>query len=370
MLENGRISSRQIATLLFMAMISTSILFVPAFTVDKLGSDAWIALLLGTFLGLLTLLIANWLGQQHPQKTIFQYSQTILGSFFGKILAFMYVWNFLRVVAVVVREFGEFMTTAFMPNTPIFVFIASLLLLAALAAIAGIEVLARTSEFIILLVATSLVAIVILSLGNWELNQLLPMFTSDLLSILKTAATIEVWKADAILAAMLIPFMIRPQKALVAGAKATLAAGILITIGVIGALAIFGPYLLPSFRFPIHMYTRTINIGRILTRFEALLMVIWVAGVFVKTSVYLYFASLGLAQAAGLKEYKFLVLPLGVICATWSISLFENVAALEAMISNPYPESLLMYLGVPLFLMLITIIRNFLSGQQWRQKQP
>lgn len=370
MREEGKISSRQITTLLFIATISTSILFVPAITVERLGSDAWIALLLGTLWGILTLFVVTWLARQHPGQTIFQYSQTILGSFLGKLLALNYVWNFLLVVAIVVREFGEFMTTAFMPNTPISVFLVSLLFMAAWAASAGIEVLARASEFISILVISSLVAIVVLSFGNWELNQLLPMFMHDPLSILKTSTIIEVWKADTIMLAILTPLMIRPRQAFAAGAKGTLAAGMLLIIGVIGALAIFGPYLLPTFRFPIHQFARTINIGRVLTRFEAILMVVWVAGVFIKSSAYLYFAALGLAEAAGLKDYKALVLPLGVISATWSVSRFENITVLEEMISNPNLQNFIMYFGIPLFLMIVTIIRNLISGDQWRQKQP
>ena len=56
------------------------------------------------------------------------------------------------------------------------------------------------------------------------------------------------------------------------------------------------------------MYTRTINIGRILAVLKHCVVIC--SRRLVKTSVYLYFASLGLAQAAGLKEHKFLVLPL------------------------------------------------------------
>ncbi|MCR3921763.1 MAG: spore germination protein [Firmicutes bacterium] len=362
MLEKGKISPRQMGELLAMIMISTAILFVPSFTVKLLGQDAWLAILLGAGFGVVTLYFVYQLGERHHGQTIFQYAEHLLGKWLGKLVGLIYIWTFLRVVAIVIREFGAFMTTSFMPNTPLSVFTFSIVLLSAWAVMAGLEVIARMNEFLILLVVTSLVAVLALSMGNWDLGSLQPLFAADLLLLLETATIPEIWKVDTITIAVIMPFITRPKRVLIAGTVATLSAGALLAIGIIGTLAIFGPQLLPTFRFPLIMFVRTINIAQILSRFEVVVMVVWVAGAFLKTTYFLYCASLGFAQITGLKEYRPVVFPLGVIATVWSFSLFENIADLEKAISTPSLRSYFIYLGLPVFLLLVTIVREKFFG--------
>lgn len=368
-LEKGKISPRQGGELLVITLLATAILLVPSFTAAQQMQNAWLATLLGSLWGLATLYIVCWLGNKHQGQTIFQYTQTLLGKWLGKIVGLAYVWTFLRVVAIVIREFGDFMTTSFMPNTPLSVFSLSLIFLAAWTVFAGLEVLARMNEFIVLLVIGSLYFILLLSLGNWELGNLQPLFTVEFIPLLKTSLIPEVWAADTISFAVIIPFLTRPKRAFAAGAAATILANGILTIGIIAVLATFGPYLLPVTRFPILMFVRTINIAQILSRFEVLIMVVWVAGVFVKTTYYLYIASLGLAQISGLKEIRPVVLALGIIAIVWSFSLFENITELEAFVSTATPTALLFYLGIPLFLLVVTWLKEKFTQHKLRRSQ-
>ncbi|NLZ93556.1 MAG: endospore germination permease [Firmicutes bacterium] len=369
MLEKGKISPRQSSLLLIMALIATSILLVPAITVQQLKQDAWLAVLMGTLWGLVTLYIVCWLGSKHPGQNIYEYTQTLLGKWPGKIVGLIYAWTFLRIVAIVIREFGDFMTTSFMPNTPLSVFSISLIFLAAWAVLAGLEVLARMNEFIIILVISSLFFILSLSLNNWDLTRIQPMFTNSLLSIIKVSFIPEVWAADSITLAVIIPFLTRPRQAFAAGTIATLFAQGLLATGIIAVLAIFGPFLLQITRFPILTFVRAINVGQILSRFEVLVMVVWVAGVFIKASYYLYCACLGLAQITGLKEIRPVVLPLGTVAIIWSFSMFENIGELETAVSNPRLAPLLQYLGIPLFLLIVTWLKEKFDKNKPRRRR-
>jgi spore germination protein KB len=367
MLEKGKISPRQAGQMVFMSIHATIILFVPAITAHLAGHDAWIATLAGSLVGLATLFFVIWLGKKHPGKTIFQYCETILGRYIGKLVGLAYVWIFLHLVSIVAREFGDFMTTAFMPNTPLSVFNFSMLLLCAWSVIAGLEVIARMNEFIIILVVGSLLLILTLSLPSWDLGNLLPFFSMGTGPILSAALVPASWHGEVIWLAVIIPFITRPGRAGIAGLAAIVSSALLLTLGVIGALAVFGPELVASFRFPLHLFVRTINIGDILTRFEPVVMTTWVSGVFIKTSIFYYCASLGLAQVLGLSEYRPVVLPLGIIAATLSIGLFPDVVALSGFLAEVWPRySLsLFFLGLPLLLFSVTLIREKLLGARF-----
>lgn len=371
MLEKGKISPRQTGELVFIGILATAILFVPAITAAMAGHDAWIACLVGSLLGLPTLILVLWLGRKHPGQTIFQYSEKVLGKWLGKLVGLAYVWIFLHLTSVVVREFGDFMTTSFMPDTPLSVFNFSLLLLGAWAVIAGLEVIARMNEFIILLVVSFLLLIIILSIDNWELNNLLPFFSRGPLPILAAAIVPASWHGEVVFLAVILPFMTRPNRAFIAGSMGIFASAALLTTGVVGTLAVFGPELTASLRFPLHVFVRTINVGGFLTRFEVVVMVTWVAGVFIKTAIFYYCAALGLAQVLGLSEYRAVVMPLGIIMATLSISLFRDVTVLVEFLAHTWPvySLSLFFLGLPLLLLVVTLVREKIFGKDFGESK-
>ncbi|EEG78076.1 GerAB/ArcD/ProY family transporter [Dethiobacter alkaliphilus] len=367
MLEKGKISPRQTGQLVFISIHATIILFVPAITATAAGHDAWLSTFTGSLFGLVTLAIVSWLSVKHPGQNLFQYSETVFGKYIGKLIGLAYVWLFLHMVAIIVREFGDFMTTSFMPNTPLSVFNFSLLVLCAWAVIAGLEAIARMNEFIIILVVSFLLLIITLSIGRWDLGLLLPFYSRGIMPILEGAQAPAAWHGEVVWLAVIIPFMTRPGRAFLAGAGGIIGSAILLTTGVVAALAVLGPELVSSFRFPFHLFTRTINIGDLLTRFEPVVMTTWVAGVFLKTSIFYYCASLGLAQVLGLSEYRLVVLPLGVMAGTLSILLFPDVTVLSQFLGEIWPRySISIYfLGLPSLFLAVTLIREKIFGTKF-----
>jgi spore germination protein KB len=370
MLEKGKISPRQTGQLMFITILATIILFVPAITATLAGHDAWLAPFPGATFSLITLFFVAWLGHKHPGQTLFQYSETILSKWPGKAVGLIYVFGFIHINAIIVREFGDFITTSFMPNTPISVFNFSLLFLAAWAVIAGLEAIARMNEFIILLVVSFLLLIILLSTPNWDVSNFLPFFSRGPMPILKAAAVPAAWHGEIVVLGVILPFMTRPGRAFLAGSMALFASAFLLTLGVLGALAVFGPELVASFRFPLHLFTRTINLGGILARFEVVVMITWVAGVFIKTSVFYYCAALGMAQLFGLSEYRPVVFPIGIIIATWSIGLFADVTELVDFLKITWPRYgiSVYFLGLPLLLFTVTIVREKFFGARFREE--
>ncbi len=370
MLEKGSISPRQTGQLLFMTTIATLIFFAPSMIVSLAGNDAWLAALVGPMFALITLLLITWLGRKHPGLTIFQYSEVILGRWLGKAVALIYVWGFLHIGAMAVREFGDFMTTSFMSDTPISVFNFSMILLCAWSVMVGLEVIARMSEFIIILVISFLLFIFLFSLPNWELGYLLPFFSRGAMPVLEAALIPASWHGNIIVLAVILPFMTRPSRAFLAGTTAVFASAALLTLGVIGAIAVFGPELSSSFLFPIHHFAQTINIGEIITRFESVVMTIWMAGIFIKTSVFYFCAALGLAQALNLKEVRPVILPLGILLGTLSISLFPDVTTLVTFLkeTRPYYTISLYFLGLPLLLFSVTLVREKIFGSRFGEQ--
>jgi len=102
-----------------------------------------------------------------------------------------------------------------------------------------------------------------------------------------------------------------------------------------------------------------------------LVMVTWVAGVFIKTSVFYYCAAMGMAQVFGLSAYRPVVLPLGVIMATFSIMLFQDVTELSGFLAEVWPRYgiSLYFLGLPLILLIVSLIREKVFGTDFKESE-
>lgn len=366
MLEKGKISPRQAGELMFVTILGTIILFVPASTADAAGQDAWLSSIAGCLFGFVPLAIIVRLSRKYPGRTLFQYCEDILGRYLGKAAALAYVWLFLHKTAVMVRENGDFLTASFLPETPLSAFNFSLVLLAALAVLYGLETIARANEFLVLLMAGSLLTILGLSLPYWSSDPFFPVLAEGIMPVIRGSLVPAVWYGKIIALAVIIPFLSRPQAAFRSGAAALIGAAMFLTTGIIGVIAVFGPELTTAMSFPIHLFVSTINIGQVLSHFEPLVMTVWVCGVFVNTAVFYYCAALGLAQVCNLSEYRPVVLPFGVIIATFSITLFEDSTELTHFLTQIWPlYGISVYLlGLPLLLLSVALVREFIFGRQ------
>lgn len=95
-------------------------------------------------------------------------------------------------------------------------------------------------------------------------------------------------------------------------------------------------------------------------------MVTWVAGVLIKISVYYWAIALGSAQLLDLKDYRPLVLPVGVILLALSIMIHDSVMDLFVYTGTFVNFVLIIFEAViPLFLLVVAVIR----GQGRKQNQ-
>lgn len=354
MLEKGKVSSRQgILLLPFTFVVSTAVLIAPAITAKAAGRDGWISILLvGTVYGLLTAFVIIKLWQRFPDKTIIEYSQIIAGPF-GKIIGAMYVIWFIHINSVVVREFGDFILTSFMPETPLIAFIVILLFLGSWAAKSGLEVICRANEFIFPLFALSVVGISIFALQEAEFSYLLPIMENGIKPILRGSWAPMAWRGEIIVASMLLPYINNPDKAGKHLVYSVILIGVVLTMATVFTTVVLGE-LTQYLTFPFFELARCITIGRFIERMEALVLVMWVAGVTIKVATFFYVTSLGLGQLFGLSDYRSVVLPIGLILGVWSLELFENSILSIQWLAEIFPLYAFVFeLGIPSALLII-----------------
>lgn len=96
-----------------------------------------------------------------------------------------------------------------------------------------------------------------------------------------------------------------------------------------------------------------------LPRSDILIMLGWYAGILVRIAVAHYLLALLTAQWAGLRNYKPLVLPFGVIIVALSQLMFNNTGEVIQFIGNSLVYTLLFFeFVIPFFILVISWVRN------------
>ncbi|MBE3581237.1 MAG: endospore germination permease [Thermoanaerobacteraceae bacterium] len=362
--EEGFIDPWQGAILLWFSVLPTAILFLPSLLVSRAQQDAWISVIVATLLTVPLAVLIGWLLGRFPGKTLFQASEAILGKILGKAFTLLYVLAFVQLNAIILREFGEFLVAAVMPETPLIVFTATLAALAIYASRNGIEVIARSTQFILPLMVSFFVIVLVLAAPKMSLRNLFPLFEGGIRPILGGAIITWGFTGEIIVMAIIGGFIHPPQ-----GVKRSLFLGlagipVFLTLAVIGGLLVFGAFEAGRLTFLAFSLARVISIGNFLERIEVLFMAIWVGGVFIKVTLNLYIAALGLATAANLTEYRPLCAPLAALTVVLSTWLFDSLTRVFFFVEQVFPIwALIWEFIIPFSLGFMALVRKVEGGR-------
>ncbi len=358
MLERGKISCIQTVYLLVTLVGATAVIFLPAITAHAAGRDAWLAPLLATLPGIYLALVLSALGKRFPGQTLIQYLQAVLGTWAGKTVGLLYLFYFLHTNGVIIREFGELLVTVVMPRTPLVVLHAVMILLGAWAVRGGLEVLARTVELTFPLVIFLFTAAIVLTAKDMQFKNLLPVLENGLIPVVKASLDPIGWRGEIVLLAMFLPYLARPGEGGRCAVLAVVFIGLLLTADSIANTAVFGPTV-PRMTFPTFSLVRQVSIADFLERIDAVLVAIWVLGMFGKIALFYYAAVLGAAQLANLRDYRPLVLPVGVILAALSIQVGASSREIVEYIVKGWPPfSFIFEYFIPTVLLALALLKG------------
>jgi spore germination protein KB len=295
---------------LFWIVVTTEVITMlglrisPAIIIAK--QDAWLSMLIGGGLGIALCLLVVHLSMLHPNQTLTQFSQSLIGKWLGRLIVipFLLVWYVLS--AALLRSFADFLHLVLVDSTPIWMIMLLLIgVTIYLTYTAGINGIGRFCELMGPIIILMLLLCIILNIGNVDLHQLMPIyFDSGWLNILKGSLAPAFWFAGPFTFLVIISFMQHPQKALsrsILGVGTTI---FLVSVSTLMVLLVFGPNLAAKIRFPYFMFVRTINILNFIQNIDIFIMFIWIFGVFAQLSLYLFIVSYETAKWFKAKKWQ------------------------------------------------------------------
>lgn len=360
MREEGRISNWQFFMLIMAFLIGTSTLIMP---VGPAKQDAWISYLLTGALGVSAAYFYTSLGLRFPKETPFQYAPRILGKVLGTFFNILFLWYAFHLAALLLLYFSELYVIAIMVTTPLIVFIGIMAMLAAWAVRSGLETLARLAELLTPFLIATIIMLNILTLVTPELprwENLFPILAEGVVPIIRGVLPAFAFPfGETVFFLVFIPFLTSPRKSHRPFTLAVILINLLLTSVLIRNIIVLGPFEASRVNFPSLTTIQLINIGDFLQRMDPLIIFIWTFGVFLKLTVVFYVFTLGTSQILGLKDYRPLVLPTGLLLTFFAPTVYENFHQMLRFAARTWPFYFFPgYFLYPAILLLVAKIRN------------
>ncbi|WP_445487809.1 GerAB/ArcD/ProY family transporter [Niallia sp. 03133] len=352
-----KISAFQMMFLLTMTILSTAILSIPAVTANHAGRDMWISPFFSAMSGIFTVFIINRLHKKYPNETIIQYSRHIVGGFLSKCIGFISLLYILLVTSIIVREYADFLMLSFLHLTPLFVVIGSMIIICAFSVRAGLETIARAAQVFFPIYILPLFLLLLL-IFDFKWDNMFPILEHGFKAPLKGAIQPALWFNQIFMMGMLLPYITDKTKGRKIGYIIILFTLVCMVFINLVCLLVFGEGV-STYTYPVFTAFRYIYIPPFFERFESVVIVVWVLGVFIKISLFYNVLVIGTAQWLEIKNYKSLIFPYGFFIIVIAIWVSPNMAILMRFIEQTVPIlETSIYVGIPVVLFLIAMLRG------------
>jgi spore germination protein KB len=363
-MEKGRITNRQFSGLIIMFTLGSSSMILPQYLISIAKQDAWISALLTSVLAVFLVSFYTIVGKRYPNKTIIEYSQTILGRWLGSALGIVYLFYFLTLTSGLLRQAGDFITTEIMPETPIQALIILILFVVVMAVRLGLEVFARMSEVFMPWVFMLFAILTISLLSQIEIRNLQPILVDGIKPVIKgTYLMLGIPFLDFIVMLMVFPYVKEKKKINKTWIIATIIGSIIVLLIMLLNVLVLGANIATTEMYPTYALGKKVSIGNFLERIELVVAVIWMISLFVKACIAFYATCLCLAQLIKLNDKNTITLPLAMITVPLSLILVPNIIEFNALIMDIWaPFMITIGFIFPLILLLVDLLKSKITN--------
>ena len=353
--QQEMISNRQLTFIIIQVTVGTGILSLPREISLVSKQDSWLAVLLGSTYWIVSIFFLYKLGSKFPNQTIIEYSELILGSILGKLIAFSYVLYSIIITALSARFFVMVLTSYILPKTPISINLGLLLFTCIYLISKGLKTIARLDEFLFFILAPAYIVMIptVLKSNWWHFRPVLGTGISNIVSG-SFVTTYSFLGAEILL--LIFPYIKSKNKVLkssLTGLGIITLTYLFITITTIGY---FGSETLGYILWPTINLLKAIKIP-FFGRLEFFLIFLWIAIAFTSIATFYYIASYSLTQFFSLKNKvfsSFILIPIiyGLFFIPQNIIEVFNYSSFAAKIGT-----ILVFI-IPPVLLLITKLRG------------
>lgn len=364
MADSEKINHGQLGFLCFSYLSGFSTLFLIEAKLVK--QDVWMSNLLAIVISIGMLWLLTFVQSQHPQLSMAEVFEKLLGKWFAKLALIIYLIYFLELGVLAYRSVSWFYTTAILPNTSPNLLTLLIVLVSSYSIYLGLGTLVRTVQLILPFFILLICIVSIFILRELEINPFLPMFRSKISEVFYGGMLSFGFPfGKAVVFGFLLSRVKNTKKTFISLATAVALSGIYLLLASYLTFGALGINLTKLSTFPFFTTIQLVKFGEYMERIEILIIAIWTIFTLFELIVLHYVFLVVLKQVFKIKETKPFILPTGLLFYTLAYFSYIRMMDLAAYNFKILPfSSLLPSLIIPVLLAIITWVRKRQSAMQ------
>jgi len=312
-IDEGRIANREAMLMAVVITITELFLTFMAEMVEVGQTGTWLILLVATMVaGVLYLPVAA-LMERFPGKSLIEAGEELTGPYLNGLFSFVYLVFFLGSAALVLRQYAERVLTISIPELPVSVAMAVMILGSLVGCRLGLEAMARSSLFIIYFIGFTILLVSLLTYPYWRFDYLFPLTGPGLGRVVREGIfRSSLMGGVPLFLSLIFPFLEKPTMRL-AGLEAIAIGGLTMTLTMLAMLMTFGVSVLQEMVLPSYEMSRLIYFGRFLQRLESIFVPIWALIGMMYVALGTYAGSIIITRFLRLPYHRPFLLPVAIL---------------------------------------------------------
>jgi spore germination protein KB len=351
--------------------IKLAILFIFGSTLvmgtgGEAGRDMWLSIIVSIVLAVPLLLIYSRVLSLFPGKDLFEILELNFGKFIGKLISLMFIWFAFHLGALVLRNFGEFIITVALPETPMIVPIVIFGLLCIWGAKAGIETMAKCAQYFIIFVMALIILFSLLVIPSMDTDNILPIMGEGLgKAMMGVLSSLTYPFGETVVFMMFFSALQHKKSPYKVYISALLLGGAVVVLIALRNIMVLGPSTIEAVYFPSYSAISRVNIGNFLQRMEIAVTIIFILSGFTKIALCLLGATKGAARVLGFDDYRVLVTPIGLLMVNLANVVYKDIGEMFDWAFKVWP-----YYAFPFEVILPMLIWIFIEIKQRTKNKP
>ncbi len=359
-MNNTQISASQLSKMLFLYSLGTAVLIMPTMVTIVAKQDSWVSMMLVMFLQLLVPLLYVALSDRFPHLSIAEYSQKIVGKWGGKLISLLFVFYFLVLSSLVLRNISDFLNLSVLPATPTWFINVTFMLIVIYGVFLGGETVARLSELLSFWLIFVIIIVVVALFNKFDIHRFEPVLYDGWLPVFRGAYLMLGFPvAEYVFLTVLLPMVKIEERVKLKKSMAwtVIIIGVTSLVLVLLLQGVLGIYETSRSQFAIFDMAKNINVEEILVRVEVLVAIVWICSAFIKLVLCVYTLCLLTTQFLGLQSYRTLIVSYAFLIVGITSQIYRNIGHAKQFSLHVWSTySVLQALVLPLLLYIAAVL--------------
>ncbi len=296
-----------------------------ALLVGEVYQDAWLAVLMGGVVCLPLMWVYRELMVMFPGKNLLHIVDEVYGTVLGKILGVVYLWFFFTLAALNLTDLGALTQGTILERTPALALTLLCVLVASIAVRRGVRLVTRYSTLFTFTAIFITGISFLLVFSQMDMKNFLPMLDQPPIKYVQSTHIISTIPFGELVVVLMLNANLK-----LTPKETTRYLFLAFFLGVASIFAILVRDIavlgntIDLFSSPSLMVMRLFSLGVSLGRLEVLFAVVLVMLLFFKVMILYYVTVIIAAQLLRVREYRYLVLSIGVCMAFYGMTLYPS----------------------------------------------